>query len=78
MPDADIEEAEAEGAIKDPAWRYLNMCERELFLSESRGIDFVNPAVVHLSEAYWNRNIVQEKTEPNQPPQTTRAFGPRV
>src|SRR5688572_12659149 len=66
MPLADIEEAEAAGASKDPAWRALNMCEREIFESESRGVAFVNPPVTRLSEAYWNRNIVEEKTRPNQ------------
>ncbi|MDF9801431.1 hypothetical protein OKW21_006740 [Catalinimonas alkaloidigena] len=62
-PSADIAEYERSGIHKDKKWRRLNNVEKEIYLTESKnGTMWVNKAIYDLSEAYWNKNIVLEKT----------------
>jgi hypothetical protein len=62
-PDADIDEWIANGAKRDPAWRRLNNVEKELFRSEieESGL-WCNKAITEILDAYWNRNVIAERT----------------
>jgi hypothetical protein len=63
-PNADVKEIIAEGYVRDPKWRPLNMTEREILGKEIEilGTVWPNKAVYDLNKAYWNRNIIKEKT----------------
>ncbi len=62
-PEADLEEWISCGGSRDPRWRPLNNVEKDIFRREvtEHGL-WKNRAVSDLSEAYWNRNIVSERT----------------
>ncbi len=62
-PDADLDELASNEFTRDPAWRQLNLNERAIFSSKSEnGTRFPNRRIENVSEYYWNRNIVREKT----------------
>lgn len=63
-PEADIDEVIAEGIERDPKWRPLNMTERQILKLEiqNSNSNWPNKAIYEINQAYWNRNIVKEKT----------------
>ena len=63
-PEDDLGEILAEGIKRDLKWRPLNMNEKEIFAKEIEKLGTVwpNKAIYDLNKAYWNRNIIKEKT----------------
>lgn len=61
-PEPDLKEIESHGVKKDPSWRKMTILEMEIFMQESeQGKRWVNKGINDLTNAYWNRNIVQAR-----------------